>query len=176
MELKESQWASRFIWASIIQGLLAVIWTALIALPILTPSISRVIAGGGAGTWFFVGYSMYIVVGVLGVALTALFYFYIESIQGKVFTGISKALAWAHLILMNLGVIAATWLMMITGYIGGRAALPTTVGGLGLKPGEIHGQIAAFPEPIVAAIIVLGAGVLLGGLGYVLTYRQTVKG
>ena len=88
----ESKWATRFIQASMVQGLIAVVLTAVIALDLLTPSISRVIAGGGAGTWFFVGYSMFILVGVLGVALTALFYFYLESILGRVYKGMAKGL------------------------------------------------------------------------------------
>ncbi|MFQ6010826.1 MAG: hypothetical protein ACE5KG_01480 [Nitrososphaerales archaeon] len=170
--MKESKWAARFIKASIIQGLLVVVLTAVMVLDLLTPSVSRVIAGGGAGTWFFVGYSMYILVGVLGVALTALFYFYIETILGKAYTGLAKALAAAHLILMNVGVVAAAGMLMAAGYIGGSAGLAARVGGLGLEPREIHGTIAMFPEPIAIAILVLALGIFLGGLGYIIQWRK----
>jgi hypothetical protein len=36
-----------------------------------------VIAAGGAGTWFTFGYVMYVVVGVIGVAVSAIFYYYL---------------------------------------------------------------------------------------------------
>ena len=156
-----------------VQGLIAVVLTAVIALDLLTPSVSRVIAGGGAGTWFFVGYSMFILVGVLGVALTALFDFYLESILGKVYKGIAKGLAWAHLILMNVGIIAAAGLMMVAGYRGGRGQLPEGVGGLGLNPGEVHMEILAiYPVPVSIAVLVLGLGVFLGGVGYALQFTK----
>ena len=156
-----------------VQGLIAVVLTAVIALDLLTPSVSRVIAGGGAGTWFFVGYSMFILVGVLGVALTALFYFYLESILGKVYKGIAKGLAWAHLILMNVGIIAAAGLMMVAGYRGGRGQLPEGVGGLGLNPGAGHMDILAiYPVPVSIAVLVLALGVFLGGVGYALQFTK----
>jgi uncharacterized ion transporter superfamily protein YfcC len=50
---------------------------------LLKPEISRVIAAGGAGTWFTFGYIIYIVVGVIGVAVSALFYYYIQKVLAK---------------------------------------------------------------------------------------------
>ena len=38
--------------------------------PVLRPS--KVIAGGGSGTWMFTGYIIYLVVGVVAVAVTAI--------------------------------------------------------------------------------------------------------
>jgi len=43
-------------YAAIAQGLAAFVITALIVLPILSPSPSMIIAGGSAGTWLTVGY------------------------------------------------------------------------------------------------------------------------
>lgn len=169
---KESKWATSFIFASIVQGLLAVVWTALIALPILTPSPSRVIAGGGGGTWFFVGYSTYLIVGVLGVALTALFYFYIESVLRKPYRGANRILAALHLILMNVGVAGATFLMMIGGYQAGAAVLPEAAGGKDWNAGQVHEFILGpLPTPISVFIYLAGLGALLGGLGYILAYK-----
>jgi hypothetical protein len=67
-----------------------------------------VIAGGSAGTWFTVGYVTCLLVGVIGVAVTALFYHHIDVILGKPCAGSLNLLAWIHLILMNVGVIIAT--------------------------------------------------------------------
>jgi hypothetical protein len=66
--LESSIWIKRFIGA-IIQGAIIVGLTAFLVLSqisILKPEVSRVIAAGGAGTWFTFGYITYIVVGVIG--------------------------------------------------------------------------------------------------------------
>jgi hypothetical protein len=79
-------WTSRFITAAILQGAIIVGLTVFMILgeiSILEPGVSRVIASGGAGTWFTLGYVMYIVVGVIGVAVSALFYLYIERVLKK---------------------------------------------------------------------------------------------
>ncbi|MCS7127513.1 MAG: cbb3-type cytochrome c oxidase subunit I [Thaumarchaeota archaeon] len=98
----------------------------------LRPEVSRVIAFGSAGTWFTVGYTTYLIVGVVAMAVTALFYHYIENVLGKPYTGIANTFAWLHLVLMNVGVVGATW-MMIGGYQGGAAMLPPAVGGGGME-------------------------------------------
>ena len=175
--VRTSKWASRFITTAIIQGLLATILTGYFVLGqatgFLKPAFSRVIAAGGAGNWFTVGYLSYLVVGVIGVAVTALFYYYIEVVLGKPYRGFANVLAWIHLIFMNVGVVGATWLMIYGGYRGGAAMLPPEVGGLGWTGKEVHEYILGpLPFPITIFIIILGIGVLLGGLGYVITWRR----
>jgi hypothetical protein len=154
--------------------LFATIWTLYFFGPIQpTPSPSRVIAGGSAGTWLFVGYISYIVVGVLATAVTALFYYHIEATLNKPYSGLNNILAWLHLIFGNIGVIGATWLMMIAGYRGGAALLPTSVGGGGLNIAQVHEQILApYPYWIEPFILLVAAGALLGGLGYVLQWMK----
>jgi hypothetical protein len=115
----------------------------------------------------------------MGVAVTALFYNHIENVLGKPYTGIADKLAWLHLILMNVGVICATCFMMIGGYLGGAAMLPPEVGGKGWNAGQVHTNIfygipLGYPTWIAIFIFLLAAGVLLGGLGYVLTWRRKV--
>jgi putative flippase GtrA len=113
--------------AAIVQGALATantIFWVIGQLGFIKPEFSRVIAFGSAGNWFTVGYLSYLIVGVMGVAVTALFYNHIENVLGKPYTGIADKLAWLHLILMNVGVIGATCFMMIGGYLGGAAMLP----------------------------------------------------
>jgi hypothetical protein len=131
-----------------------------------------VIASGSAGTWFFVGYISYIIVGVIAVAVTALFYQHLEVHLRRTYSGFRNVLAWLHFILMNVGAAGATWLLMVAGYIGGTALLPTAVGGGGLSPGEVHQLIGGYVEPIGYFIILGGLGVLLGGIGYIIGYIQ----
>ena len=108
--------------------------------------MSRVIAAGGAGTWFTLGYVMYIVVGVIGVAVSALFYLYIERVLKKQYKEHSGAriAAWIHLILMNMGTTVAMGLLMLAVYTGGTAMLPTSVGGSGFNAGQSHEILSPF--------------------------------
>jgi len=170
-------WTNRFIYAAIIQGAIIVgltIFLVFSQISYLKPEISRVIAAGGAGTWFTFGYIMYVVVGVIGVAVSALFYYYLEKILAKPYNKrLTKLLAWTHLLLMNLGTTSAMGLLMYAGYIGGAAMLPqNNVGGKGFNAAQAHVILAPFIEPISFAIMILLLGIILGGLGFLLTYNR----
>lgn len=174
----QGKWAGRFIWASVIQGIIAVIATVLIIEPWSIFGInsyyspSKVIASGGAGTWMFTGYISYLVVGVVATAVTAIFYFYIEGIQGKVYKGFTNLLAWGHYLFMNVGVAGAMIIMMYQGYLAGVAAAPQSQGGLGYSSGQIHVNILSWTvDPIGALILLASLGALLGGLGYLMRSR-----
>jgi multisubunit Na+/H+ antiporter MnhC subunit len=171
--VRVSKWSNRFIWAAIIQGLIATLLTVPIVMPWIKPSVAQVIASGGAGTWFLVGYAMYIVVGVVAVGLTALFYYHFEVSWNKPYRGLSNAFAWVHLVLMNVGAAAATLMLMYAGYFGERALMPLSEGGLALNAGQVHVQILSqFVDPVGYALIITGVGVLAGGIGFALNYFQ----
>ena len=65
------KWASRFIWAAVLQGAILTVVTVLIVEPWTDLNISsyyspsKVIVGGGGGTWMFTGYILYLVVGLV---------------------------------------------------------------------------------------------------------------
>ncbi len=169
MTLAQGKWAGRFIWAAVVQGLIATVVTVLILDPLSYFNVNwyyspaRVIAGGGGGTWMFTGYILYLVVGVVAIAVTALFYFYFEGILGKVYHGLANYLAWGHFILMNVGVAGSMLTMMYGGYIAGYDA-----GGLGYTDLQIHvTDLSKVEDPIGALVLIAAVGALLGGLGYV---------
>lgn len=169
-------WTKRFMAAAILQGAVVAGLTVFLVLgqiSFIKPEVSRVIAAGGAGTWFTFGYVMYIMVGVIGVAVSALFYHYLEGALGKYFRGIMKALAWIHLVLMNVGTSAAMGLLMYAGYLGGASMLPESVGGQGFDAVQAHEVLVSFVEPISVAILVIVAGVVAGGIGFLLTYKSS---
>ncbi|MDA4124536.1 MAG: hypothetical protein OK438_03690 [Thaumarchaeota archaeon] len=179
MQEIQGKWAGRFIWAAVIQGLAATIITIMVLDPLqyVTGTASyfspaRVIAGGSGGTWFFTGYISYMVVGVVATAVTAIFYFYIEGIKGRVYRGYTNLLAWGHLLFMNIGVAGAMFLMMYGGYMAGWGMTAATSGGGGLNPGQVHEQILGWmTQPIGAFILLAAVGALLGGLGYIIRSR-----
>lgn len=160
--------------AAIIQGAAIVgltIFLVLGQISLLKPEVSRVIAAGSAGTWFTFGYTIYIIVGVIGVAVSSLFYHYLGNGRYS-FSRAVNSLAWVHLILMNAGVTAAAAMMMLAGYQGGAAMLPPASGGLGLDSGQAHQIIGPYVEPIAVSILVLMAGVIAGGAGFMIDYRR----
>jgi multisubunit Na+/H+ antiporter MnhC subunit len=178
-EVRISKWSNRFIWAAIIEGLAAVVLTIPIVWPVgllglsITPAVAQVIAGGSAGTWFLVGYAMFITVGVVAVGLTALFYHHFEVNLNKPYRGVSNAFAWVHLVAMTVGASAATFMLMYAGYFGEKGLMPTSEGGLGLNAGQVHVQILSqFVDPVGYALILTGIGVLAGGVGFLINYIQ----
>ena len=179
MPVIRGKWAGRFIWAAVIQGLVALAVTLFMVEPLSYFNVnwyyspSRVIAAGGAGTWMFTGYVLYLVVGVVAVAVTAIFYFYFESIAGRVYHGLANYLAWGHYLLMNVGVAGSMLLMIWGGYRAGVAAAATAAGGLGYTGLQIHELILGpLTNPIGALVVVAAVGALLGGVGYMLDLRK----
>ena len=175
----ESKWATRFVWAAIIQGAFSVVLTGVFILGevgYLTPPVSLLISATIPGIWVALGYFGYIVIGVIGMAVTALFYQYLEVNLKSPYRGGTRTLAWLHLLLSNVGVIGATWLIVYAGYLTGISTLPTALGGMGLSLKEVESIVLSrflLPITIFAAVTILG--ILLGGLGYVLVYRARPK-
>jgi len=166
-ETVKGKWANRFIIAAIIQSIFAAAWTLPVVIPSVTPSVAMVMAAGSAGTWFSVGYVLYIAVGVVGVAVTGLVYQHFEVVQGKTFKGFSNAMAWIHLILLNVGVAAVSWALMLAGYFGEADLLPAAVGGRGLTEGQVHVMyLSHFIDPVGAMVIITVIGVLAGAIAF----------
>jgi len=175
----QSKWSSRFIWAAVAQGLVAAIVTLLIVEPQTYFGINSyfnpgmVLAGGGGGVWMFTGYVLYLVVGVVAVAVTAMFYFYIEGLLGKQYHGFSNLLAWGHYLFMNIGVAGSMLLMTYGGYIAGYDAAPVAMGGRGFTDLQIHVTYLGRLEYWIGGFVILAViGAVLGGLGFVLRSRQ----
>lgn len=179
MELKgkTSRMAALFLYAAIAQGAIAAAITFLGGfgdqIGLYPVSVSRVIAGGEAGMWFVMGYVMYIIVGVVATAVTSLFYFYIETVQGKVYKGAAKALSYVHLVLGNVGVAGTALLAMVGGYLGGAAMQPAQFGGMGWNTGQVHVHILQYYSTPIAAFLGLALiGFLSGGIGYLLALHS----
>jgi hypothetical protein len=175
----ESKWTTRFVWAAIVQGALSAAVTGFLILGelgFMNPPISLIITGTVPGVWIAIGYLAYLVTGVVGMAVTALFYQYLEVNLKSLYKGAAKTIAWLHLILSNIGVIGASWTVMYAGYLGGIAGLPPAFGGQGLSVQQVETLIRAdflLPIVIFAGLSVLG--IIFGGLGYILVYRARPK-
>ncbi|HYY91544.1 MAG TPA: hypothetical protein VE955_06095 [Candidatus Dormibacteraeota bacterium] len=178
-----SKWANRFVIAAIIQGALAAGATAFLLYDSQygTPGAAKIVAGGGAGNWLTVGYLGFIIFGPLAAAVTSLFYQHLESNLRAPYTGISNVFAWLHLVLMNVGVTGATWLMWIGGW---RAVnfISTTGASAFCKANatdpscSVHVQVLGpLVTPIGAFALVALIGAFAGGLGYVAAWRRAPR-
>ncbi len=176
----ESKWATRFVWAAIIQGALISMLTGFLVLGevgfFLRTPVSLLISATVPGIWIALGYFAYLVIGVVGMAVTALFYQYLEVNLKSPYTRHAERLAWLHLVLSNVGIIGASWLVIYSGYVTGVATLSNSLGGLGRPMNEVaamvHNQFL-FPIAVFASLTILG--IILGGLGYVLVYKERPK-
>ena len=120
----------------------------------------------------FTGYVLYLIVGVVAIAVTAIFYSYIEGTMGKVYSGLTNYLAWGHLIFMNVGVAGSMLLMMYGGYLAGWSGAAVSSGGLGYTDYQIHiHYLSHFQDPIGALVMLAALGAVLGGLGFALRMR-----
>ncbi len=180
---QKSVWADRFILAAIAQGALTTGLTGYFLYQSQFGNVSpaKIVAAGGAGMWLTVGYLVYIVMGPMAAAVTALFYRHIEARSHKPYRGWSKLFAWTHLVAMNVGVVGATWLMMSAGYRGGELAAilgaqknpVLTAGQISL---QVHTQVMEYyPNYIAAFILIALIGAAAGGLGYVLAWRKSLN-
>lgn len=182
VSLRKSKWANRFVMTAIIQGALAAALTSYLLYEGVwgTPAASRIVAGGGAGTWLTVVYLVYVPLGPIAAAVTALFYQHIEATLQKSYTAWTNLLAWGHIVLMNVGVVGATWLMMNAGYRGGALALTLAANNPAMSARDIstavHEQVMVSYPPYIAVFIGIALlGAMSGGVGYILAWRRTVR-
>ena len=170
METIRSRWAGRFIGLTFALGGVAwLIFTLLVLGNVLAgignftlgPASSRIVAGGGAGSWFTMGILSFLLVGIGGIGFTAFFYQAIEGTMGAPLTGWRNIGAAIHLVLGGLGSAGASLLMAWGGFQAGAALLTTDAGGGGQNVGYVHANIL---NPIVVPIAGLMGIALLGYL------------
>jgi hypothetical protein len=83
--------------------------------------------------------------------------------------GVSKVLAWIHIIGMNVGGTGSTLLMVFGGLAGSGVLLVFSEGKLGKENIAI---MDSFIAPIASFIAILAIGVICGGIGYILAYMS----
>ena len=167
-------------WAAAAHGFIAAGLGLLLAVALVSsPSLSAVevatiiripSAGFVELAALFGFFAMYIVVGVVGIALTALLYYHVEVVMGKMYDGMVNLFAWIHFLLMNTGIVGATWPMIYTGFWGDIAVGPPSQGGLGWSLDQVAAQILAqFLMPVGLGLLLTGIGALAGMIGFLIT-------
>lgn len=165
-----SVWADRFLFGAIVQGTVSfVVMGYLLYLTYITPegdpSPARVVAGGGAGMWMVAGLIGYALVGVLGIAVSALFYQYLEVTMGAKYAGWRNLCGWAHLV---VGGGAASAAALWASFSGLEAGLASIRAGGGAEGGAAaHAVLGPIAEPLGYLMAVALLGFFIGGVGFV---------
>ncbi len=180
--IARSKWAIRFTWAAIIQGAIVALLTAMLAAFVATTGYPIVLVEtmlliplvGFSEITALAGLALYLVVGVIGTGLTAQFYHHFEIRAGKPYQGrITNALAWTHLVLMNLGVAVTGILMIYAGYLGDIAVSETESGGFGMTIEQMSQQILnPFIVPVSSFLLIAVIGAVAGGAGFMINHFQ----
>lgn len=121
------------------------------------------------------GLGLYLVVGVIGTGLTAQFYHHFEIRAGKPYKGmVTTVLAWTHLALMNLGIAAASMLMIYAGYLGDIAVGDKEADSFGMTTIEQVSQqiFNQFMVPVSSLLLITIVGAVAGGAGFIINQFQ----
>ena len=149
-QLMSNKWSKQYMTASLLHSVGVAVWSLLFISEGfgITLNMSRIIAGGGAGTWLTVGYLLYIITGFVGNAVFGILVNQIPHSLNKPWY--SQKLLGLHLILYNVALVGVTVQLGLAGFIGGNLTLIGAVA-------EIHPNIVVFVDP---TCILLGIGVL----------------
>jgi hypothetical protein len=172
--MQGAAWSNRFIIAAIVQGAaITGLTLAFVGSQILTSGTNVIqflsLSFEGPAKWFFLGYIFYLIL-VVAIAVTAVFYSHLEVGMGRQIRGLMAALAWVHLIGMNVGGAATTIAMIFAG-LAGSGILDVILGASDtLQPNPaIMDQFV----PVIAGFTgLLSIGVIAGGLAYITTYLR----
>jgi len=174
--------AKRFLTLGVFNVILSVIFSAIILDPYLCVSVSPGQFGchdnmvtSWPGTWLFIGYFTWLIVGVLGSFGWAALFYLGDTLRGK--TEISAFFSKLHVIMFEVGVLGATACMAAVGYVGGGvvatgggAAVAAEAISLDIFPPLTNDTTSVFndmPVVIEAAFIVVALlGIFLGILNY----------
>ena len=167
------RWVDRFIIAAIIQGAtITIMAVVIVAIQVTNNEINIIqylsLSFDGTAKWFFLGIIFHLII-IIAVAVTALFYSHIEITLKKNSSRTSNVLAGIHLIGMNVGGAGAMMIMTYAGLAGTGLLTLFTEGKLGPQNTAI---LDSFIEPIGGFIALLALGVMCGGMGFVLAYRN----
>jgi len=175
--------AKRFLALGTFNVILSVVFTAVVLDPFLCVSVSPGQFGchdnmvtSWPGTWLFIGYFTWLIVGVLGAFGWAALFYLGDTLRGK--TEVNAFFSRIHVIAFEVGVLGATACMAAVGYVGGGVI--ATGGGAAVAAEAISVDIFPplsnntssilndMPVIIEAAFIVVALlGIFIGILNYV---------
>jgi hypothetical protein len=151
-----------FIYTTIVNAFAAVAFTTPVIIPELAFPLKLTI---WPGTWMFIAYFVFLIVGVLGTLGWAVLLDLVKRTTGV--ESCDKLLALTSIVLIELAVYVETTLMFTVGYIGGTYAFATKIGSA-----VITYIIGPLVIPIGVSVFIYLVGTLLGLMNVVLIFGQ----
>lgn len=146
-------WAALYRKLSLVNAVVASIWTIILLLRIKPFSyLLPIIADGGPGTWLILGYILYVIVGFCGFLGFSTFFSHLER-EGYV---VNDKLTTFGVVALFVGSTSATVLLGLGGALGGYAR---TVQHLPLH--QIQAILEPFVDVITSFTILTVVGVLI---------------
>ena len=147
-----------FLYLTLVNTFAAVAFTAPVIVPVLAFPLKLTV---WPGTWMFIAYFIFLIVGVLGTLGWGLFLDLVRRVTGAEYC--DRFLALTSIVLIEVAVYAQTSFMFAAGYVGGTYAFSTLFG-----QAVITYMIGPLVVPIGVSIFVYLLGTLLGLLNVVL--------
>lgn len=147
-----------FLYLTLLNVLAAVAFTAPVLIPPLAFPLKLTV---WPGTWMFIAYFIFLIVGVLGTLGWALLLDLVRRVTGV--ESCDKFLAITSIVLIEIAVYFQTSFMFAAGYVGGTYAFATLFG-----QAVITYMIGPLVVPIGVSIFVYLIGTLLGLLNVIL--------
>ncbi len=151
-----------FIYMTILNAFAAVAFTTPVIIPQLAFPLKLTV---WPGTWMFISYFVFLIVGVLGTLGWAALLDLVRRSTGA--ASCDKFLAIASMVLIELAVYVQTSFMFAAGYVGGSYAFSTQFGA-----SVITYIIGPLVIPIGVSIFVYLIGTLLGLMNILLIFGQ----
>ena len=146
-------WYRRFRGAALSFLIAALVWTVIIVLPWAPFSyLPPIMVGGGPGTWFVLGYVLFLAVGVGGLGALSGFLTGVEVTEGR---SVDQRTMWPGMILLSAGTAGSCLLLAAAGAVGGYATTYGTSSG-----NSVDSLLSPYVDPITALVLVavIGAG------------------
>jgi hypothetical protein len=151
-----------FLYTTIINTFAAVAFTTPVIIPELAFPLKLEV---WPGTWMFISYFVFLIVGVLGTLGWALLLDLVKRVTGV--ESCDKFLAITNIVLIELAVYVEVTFMFTVGYVGGSYAFLNQVGSA-----LITYIIGPLVIPIGVSIFIYMVGTLLGLMNVVLIFGQ----
>jgi hypothetical protein len=151
-----------FIYTTILNAFAAVAFTTPVIIPELAFPLKLTV---WPGTWMFIAYFVFLIVGVLGTLGWAVLLDLIRRTTGA--ESCDRFLAITSLVLIELAVYVQTSFMFTAGYVGGSYAF-----GSGFGSSVITYMIGPLVIPIGVSIFIYLIGTLLGLMNVVLIFGR----
>lgn len=179
--MRTEELAAKFLKLSLVNGVLAIVFTV----PILFPSLCIATPPGSfgckatmdivwPGTWVLVAWLVFVTAGVLGSMFFGAMYYFADKLSNK--TTASSTLGWLHIAVYEVGVLGATGMMAAIGFVGGSYVAQG--GNVIVSSQVIRNMLPSFSNdptnvlydmpPVVEAVFIAVAllGALIGFVNY----------